>query len=244
MKILISGSRGDIGRHITGRYLEKGDEVLGINRNGASSDIIHDNYAEYWVGDAKYLKKEYVKDAIVENNFHDLDALIIAHGHGPYIENICAIDQEIFEEIIKVDVVATLLIIQAALEFMKENYKGSIVIISSFHSVGTYPYRLCYSTAKSALVGMARSVAIEMGNRSINCNVISPGQVYGKRTDNIFHNNAEILRKIHDRSPTHLLTTKNEIVNVIDMLINTPSMNGQNIVIDNGASVNLYYEKI
>jgi NAD(P)-dependent dehydrogenase (short-subunit alcohol dehydrogenase family) len=54
-----------------------------------------------------------------------------------------------------------------------ERAKGSVVNIASIHAVATKPGFVCYATSKAALVGLTRSMAVDLGPR-VRVNAINP----------------------------------------------------------------------
>jgi NAD(P)-dependent dehydrogenase (short-subunit alcohol dehydrogenase family) len=52
---------------------------------------------------------------------------------------------------------------------------GAIVNIASVHATAPGPQRLAYATTKTALLGMTRSLAVDLGPHNIRVNAVSPG---------------------------------------------------------------------
>lgn len=76
---------------------------------------------------------------------------------------------------------------------------GAIVNISSQAGVEAVPNRLAYVTAKHGVVGLSRSVAIEMASAGIRCNAIAPGMILTPMTEGMFQDPANVakIRKAH-----------------------------------------------
>ena len=67
--------------------------------------------------------------------------------------------------------------IRAAVPGMKENGWGRIINIASAHGLVASPFKSAYVTAKHGVVGMTKTVALEVAEASITCNAICPGYV-------------------------------------------------------------------
>ena len=73
---------------------------------------------------------------------------------------------------------AALLVVQAALPAMRAARFGRIVLISSRAALGLQT-RTAYSATKAALIGLARTWALELGPDGITANAIAPGPIAG-----------------------------------------------------------------
>lgn len=72
-----------------------------------------------------------------------------------------------------------------AAPMMKAERSGVIVFTSSTAGLYGYPYRSPYAAAKWAVIGLMKSVAMELGPFGIRANAIAPGAVTGPRMDRV-----------------------------------------------------------
>lgn len=118
--------------------------------------------------------------------------------------------------------------------------EASIVIISSISGItkGT-PGHVLYSSSKSALIGLVKSLSLELSRRSIRINCISPGLI---QTESLFSKNNQILsneEKLAYDSKYPLGLGKLDSLNgTIKFLLGTSSkwITGQNLIVDGGNS--------
>jgi NAD(P)-dependent dehydrogenase (short-subunit alcohol dehydrogenase family) len=68
---------------------------------------------------------------------------------------------------------------------MKAQRSGSIINISSMAGLVGYGMRTPYAAAKWAVIGLTKSLAIELGPHNVRCNAICPGSVRGDRMDRV-----------------------------------------------------------
>ncbi|MGB0929011.1 MAG: 3-hydroxybutyrate dehydrogenase [Pikeienuella sp.] len=66
---------------------------------------------------------------------------------------------------------------RAAIPAMKANGWGRIINMASAHGLVASPYKSAYVTAKHGLVGMSKTIALEVAEAGITCNAICPGYV-------------------------------------------------------------------
>lgn len=118
--------------------------------------------------------------------------------------------------------------------------EASIVIISSISGVtkGT-PGHVLYSSSKAALIGLVKSLSLELSRRNIRINCISPGLI---ATESLFAKNNQILsneEKLAYDSKYPLGIGKLDSLNgTIKFLLGTSSkwITGQNLIVDGGNS--------
>ncbi|NIZ59657.1 3-oxoacyl-[acyl-carrier-protein] reductase [Sedimentitalea sp. CY04] len=77
-----------------------------------------------------------------------------------------------------------------AAPLMKAAGKGSIVVTSSTAGQYGYPNRAPYSAAKWAVIGLTKTLAMELGPHGIRANVICPGAVEGPRMEGVLEREA------------------------------------------------------
>ena len=75
---------------------------------------------------------------------------------------------------------------------MKAQRSGSIINMSSMAGVYGYGMRTPYAAAKWAVIGLTKSLAIELGPYDVRCNAICPGSVAGARMDSVIDAEANL----------------------------------------------------
>ncbi len=78
-----------------------------------------------------------------------------------------------------------------AIPMLKKNGSGAIMNLSSTAGLHGYPLRTPYAAAKWAIVGLTKSLAMELGEDNIRVNCICPGSVTGDRMDRVITSIAE-----------------------------------------------------
>lgn len=77
-----------------------------------------------------------------------------------------------------------------ATPMMKAAKSGSIIVTSSTAGQYGYPNRAPYAAAKWAMIGLTKTLAMELGPYGIRANVICPGAVEGPRMEGVLHREA------------------------------------------------------
>ena len=84
-----------------------------------------------------------------------------------------------------VDVTSMFRTSRHAIPVMQEQRSGSIVNISSTAGQLGFPYRSPYAAAKWAVIGLTKTMAMELGEFNIRVNAICPGSISGSRMDHV-----------------------------------------------------------
>ncbi|MBT5570512.1 MAG: 3-hydroxybutyrate dehydrogenase [Alphaproteobacteria bacterium] len=121
----------------------------------------------------------------------DVDILVNNAG----IQHVAPIDEfppEKWEMIIAINLVSSFHTINAALAGMKARNFGRIVNIASAHGLVASPYKSAYVAAKHGLVGLTKTVALEVAETGITCNAICPGFVQTPLVDGQIDDQAKV----------------------------------------------------
>jgi len=117
---------------------------------------------------------------------------------------------------------------------MKRNGYGRIVNITSIWSTITRPGRSLYALTKSGIVGLTRTLAVELAESNILVNAVAPGFTMTELTAST--NTPEEIGKITGMIPIKRMALPEEIANLVLFLCSDLNsyLTGQNIVIDGG----------
>jgi 3-hydroxybutyrate dehydrogenase len=115
--------------------------------------------------------------ATATKNFGSVDILVNNAG----IQHVAAIEEfplDKWDAIIAINLSAAFHAIRAAVPGMKARKWGRIISTASAHSLVASPFKAAYVAAKHGLVGLTKTVALELATSGITCNAISPGYVW------------------------------------------------------------------
>jgi 3-hydroxybutyrate dehydrogenase len=183
---LITGSTSGIGLGIAQLYAQAGAKVM-LNGFGKPEDIAQAR-AEVGKamdagGDAPYSAADLSKPEAVRQMVRDAEAAlgkvdILVNNAG--IQFVAPVDEfpdDRFDAIIAINFTSNFHAIKAALPGMKARGWGRIVNVASAHGLVASPNKSAYVSAKHAVVGLTKTVALEIAQTQLTCNAICPGFV-------------------------------------------------------------------
>jgi NAD(P)-dependent dehydrogenase (short-subunit alcohol dehydrogenase family) len=168
--------------------------------------------------------------------FGSITGLVNNAGRNSYADPVTMTEQQ-WEDVFDVDLKAAWLAAREALPDMIASKRGSIVNIASVHANMTYPSMFPYAAAKSGLVGLTRSMALEVGPHQIRVNALSPGYTETFLVKEFFERNDPALRqKVLDVHPMNRMAKPSEIANCVAFLLSTEAsfVTGANWIADGG----------
>jgi NAD(P)-dependent dehydrogenase (short-subunit alcohol dehydrogenase family) len=124
--------------------------------------------------------------------FGRVDLLVNNSGIGGPSGNLWELDAQAWRDTLDVNVFGAFLCCRAVLPAMVRQGSGSIVFIGSMTGKRPLLGRTPYASSKMALLGLARTLALEAGQHGIRVNLISPGPVEGDRLDWVMAAQAEV----------------------------------------------------
>lgn len=194
------------------------------------------NKAAYFLVDATSPDKiQAAKDEIVKK-WGKIDILVNCIGAPAATTKMTELNFEDFKKLLDVDLGSAFLACKVfGTEMVAKKY-GKIVNFTSFHNVATYPDRVAYNVAKSAVEGLTRALAVEWGPYGVTVNAVAPGPVKTPRTNWFLSQSPENEAGMLGRTPAVRLADPEDIANLVAFLASDEArhINGQQIVIDGG----------
>ena len=131
---------------------------------------------------------------LVKKKFKKLDGLINNVGVAGPTGTIEKLKSEDWERTLKVNVISHFYFTKLAIPMLKKNRGGSIINVSSGAGIMGFPLRSPYAASKWAVVGLTKTLAMELGKFKIRVNVICPGTIKGNRMVRVIKDKANFLK--------------------------------------------------
>ena len=188
---VVTGAGSGMGRATAALFADEGSKVAALDIDDESLALVVGEIAgagypvRGWaldVADASAIERTIPQ---IAEHFGGIDILVNNAGIGAG----GPVDGDDYEQkwqrAFDVLVTAHVRIIRAALPFLRASNGGRIVNIASTEGLGATKYASPYTAAKTAVIGLTRSLAVELGTENITVNCICPGPVRTGMTDDI-----------------------------------------------------------
>ncbi|MGI9155850.1 MAG: beta-ketoacyl-ACP reductase [Marmoricola sp.] len=169
--VLVTGGNRGIGRAIAEAFLAQGDAVAVTTRTGEAPD------------GALGVPCELTDPASVDAAFTAVEEhqgpveVLVANAGITRDTLLLRMSEDDWSDVIETNLTGSFRLVKRASRGMLRQRKGRIIFVSSVVGLLGSPGQVNYAASKAGLVGMARSLARELGSRSITANVVAPGYV-------------------------------------------------------------------
>lgn len=233
--IVVTGASRGIGKGISEYFLEKGHIVIGtFNKSLNEANEIKEKYPLFDPIKTDVTNEEEIKKTVSD--------IIKKYGHIDCLINNAGISKtgllqdmglEDYNEIFDVNVKGLFLFTKEVLPYMINKKSGKIMNISSMWGITGGACEVLYSASKSAVIGLTKALAKEVGPSNINVNCIAPGVIKTDMLNNLKEDDLEVLR---EETPLLKIGTPFDIAKVCYFLFseNSDFITGQVISVDGG----------
>ncbi|WND01632.1 SDR family oxidoreductase [Temperatibacter marinus] len=235
--IIVTGGARRIGKAIVRHFAKAGWDV-GIHcrhSNEEAEELIHTLKAEGCTGSLVPLSADFQKSAQVKDlvptateKFGKPVTALVNNASLFEEDDIHSLSQESWDAHMDVNLKAPALLSQAFFKQLPDDQTGNIINIIDQRVWRLNPQFMSYTTSKSALWTLTRTMAQAMAPR-IRVNAIGPGPVLAS-----IHQSKESFADEAANVPLGTGPTPEEIARTIDFILNTPSLTGQMLALDGG----------
>ena len=240
---LVTGAASGMGRATAHLFADEGAHVAVTDINGGGVEAVvaeitgAGGSAKGWTLDLADPDRIRLVVGEVAAQFGGIDILVNNAG----ISQHTLIDDDDYEEIW--DRIQDILLrahtrtIRAALPHLRASDGGRIVNIASTEGLGATPETSPYTAAKHGVIGLTRSMAVELGREGITVNCICPGAIRTGMTKNIKEEHKTIFAK--RRIPLRRYADPEEVAHgTLNFVLPASSyMNGAVLPVDGGLTI-------
>lgn len=239
-RALVTGSSRGIGRPIAIALAEDGYEVIvhcagNIAKAEETKALIENQGGNATIISADLCDTDSVKS--LAKQMGEVDVLVLNASlqiRRPWME----ISVEECCEQLNCNFVASMMLIQAAVPYMKKQKWGRIVTIGSVQEAKPHPDMLVYSASKAAQTNMVKSLSLQLAADGITVNNVAPGVIYTDRNVEAL-SDEEYAKKVTDSIPVGFYGKPEDCAGIVRLLCSEEGryITGQNIFVDGGKSV-------
>lgn len=225
--VLVTGGNRGIGLAIARRFAAAGDRVAVTYHTSPPPD------------DVFAVRCDVTKTGDVDRAFAEVEAkygpveVLVSNAGVTRDTLLLRMSEADFTDVVDANLTAAYRVCKRAAQQMLRARKGRIILVSSVVGLSGQAGQANYAASKAGLVGLARSLARELGSRSITVNVVAPGPV---DTDMTRILGEEKLAQFTTAVPLQRIATVDEIAGVVSFLASPDAayITGAVIPVDGG----------
>jgi 3-oxoacyl-[acyl-carrier protein] reductase len=215
--VLVLGGRGDIGSAITNRFVRAGHHVLPVGR--ADFDLTQPESIDIWFDRPHSPIGVLIHSAGLNHpkRFAELTDAEIRECFAANVEGFLQVTRRAIPELVAL--------------------QGRIVVLSSIFGFLSRIGRLPYAMSKHALVGVVKTLALELAEEGVLVNAVSPGYIDTSLTR--ANNDDATIARLTSSVPLRRLGAPEDVAEVVYFLGSPHNryVTGQDVVVDGGFSI-------
>ncbi len=244
--VLITGGSGAIGSTTAKKFLDKGAKVVLVDINAdtlkKTSEELNSSYLAYITADVTKSAdvKKYVDFTV--DKFGKIDVFFNNAGIEGIVKPITEYPEEDFDKLMDINVKGVWLGMKYVLPQMNDG--GKIINTSSVAGLMGTENMTAYVTSKHAVIGMTKSVALEVAPRGIQVNTIHPAPVDNRMMRSLEDSfapgqGAAVKEQFVQMIPMKRYANNDDIANGVLMLASAENtfMTGSKLIVDGGMTM-------
>jgi len=236
---IVTGAARGIGKAIALKFAAEGADIaftdLAIDENGLATQKEIESFgvkAKGYASNAANFDEAHTVVADIVKDFGKVDILV--NNAGITRDGLMMrMTEQQWDMVINVNLKSAFNFIHAITPVMMKQKSGSIINMASVVGVSGNAGQANYSASKAGMIGLAKSVAKEMGSRGIRANAIAPGFIITEMTDVL---SEEVKAEWAKQIPLRRGGTTEDVANVATFLASDLSayITGQVLLCDGG----------
>jgi NAD(P)-dependent dehydrogenase (short-subunit alcohol dehydrogenase family) len=225
--VLVTGGNRGIGLAIARRLAAAGDSVTVTSRSGEPVDKL--DVVRCDVTDSASVDQAFT---VVEQRQGPVEVLV-ANAGITKDQLLALLSEDAFTEVLDTNLTGAYRTAKRAVKPMMRMRRGRLIFISSVVGLYGSAGQANYAASKAGMVGLARSLARELGSRNITANVVAPGFVHSDMTAVL---SEERVKAIKAAVPLARLAEPDEVAGVVEFLASDAAayITGAVIPVDGG----------
>ena len=189
---LITGGTSGIGKSLAEHFAQNNSKIIILDIDTDGEKVAKSLNGDFYHADlSKQVETENIINQIKKD--HKKIDILINNAGFQKVEKVENYDNEVWNSMIQIMLTTPFQLIKHLLPNMKINKWGRVINISSIHGLVASPFKSAYISAKHGLIGLTKTIALEVGEYGITSNAICPAYVKTNMTEKQIADQAKIL---------------------------------------------------
>ena len=192
-KVLVTAGASGTGLEIVRAFVGSGATVYTCDIDSSALDAAASEMPGLHIGRCDIGKRSEIDLMVAQagRTRGGIDVLVNNAGIGGPTKPVQDIDPDDWDAVLRIDLTGTFDVTRNAIPYLIRSDNGSIINMSSAAGRFGYPNRAPYAAAKWAIIGLTKTLSMELGEFNVRANAIAPGAVDGERIQKVFRGRAE-----------------------------------------------------
>ena len=193
-RVLITAGAGGIGREIARAFTAQGGKVYVCDIDEAALTAIRKDIPGITAAHCDMASRTAIERMVPEAAaaLGGLDVLVNNAGIAGPTQPVDQMPPAEWDKVVAVNLTAMFDVSRLAIPHLKKSKGGCIINLSSIAGRGGFPNRSPYAATKWGVIGLTKTLSMELGEWNIRANAIAPGAVGGERIERVFAGRASI----------------------------------------------------
>ena len=180
---VVTGGAGGIGQAVADKFFRENYRLVLLDVNDAAGKSVANELTQSGAT-ATFLPANLTQEAEVKTRFEEI---IASHGRVDVLVNVAggSLHRHLVEDfplahwraVIDANLTSTFLCCRAVTTLMKSQTSGAIINVSSDIGFSGDAHRSAYAAAKAAIVGLTKTLALELAPFGVRANAVAPGRI-------------------------------------------------------------------
>ena len=193
-RVLITAGAGGIGREIAKAFTAQGAKIYVCDIDEAGLTAIRKDIPGITAAHCDMASRTAIERMVPEAvaALGGLDVLVNNAGIAGPTQPVDQMPPAEWDKVVAVNLTAMFDVSRLAIPHLKKSKGGCIINLSSIAGRGGFPNRSPYAATKWGVIGLTKTLSMELGEWNIRANAIAPGAVGGERIERVFAGRASI----------------------------------------------------
>jgi len=248
--VLVTGAARGIGRELATAMAQAGADVALTARSAQAARVVALEIQSHGARAAGFQldlrDRETVPSLVdeVEAALGSIDVLVCNSGVAGPSDPVWMVQDAEWDEVLAVNVTGPFACVRAVAPHMVKAHGGAILFIGSMTGKRPLLHRSVYAASKMAVLGLCRTLALDLGPFGVRVNLISPGFVEGDRLNWVIESQAEAQQKsavlvreeMRRQSPLHRFTKASDVASTAVFLASDAAagVTGEDVNVSSG----------